>query len=256
MKKIINNIFSFFDFDYSKKLKTKKQIIFICDHASNKIPKKYENLGLQTENILSHIAWDIGAKLISLKLAKEMKACCFLSNFSRLIIDPNRELKDKDLIARNSFGVNIPGNKKISNIEKVQRLKSFHNKYHEGLSSIIEKKKLIKRELVLFSIHSFTKKSLFFDRPNEIGLLWNKDMSIAIPLYKELNKLNINVGNNFPYPGFYFNYTLDRHSLNGEIKNLSIEIRNDLICNRKGINKWGSILIRSLKTILQKDNYE
>ena len=40
--------------EFEKKNRKKKHIIFICDHASNYIPKQYDYLGLK-ENIPFHI---------------------------------------------------------------------------------------------------------------------------------------------------------------------------------------------------------
>ena len=37
-------------------------IVFICDHASNYIPRKYRKLGISNSDLGSHIAFDIGAK--------------------------------------------------------------------------------------------------------------------------------------------------------------------------------------------------
>ena len=50
------------------------------------------------------------------------------------------------------------------------------------------------------------------------------------------------------YSGFFYNYTLDRHAKVKENKNLSIEIKNDLLCNEKDIKKWCDILIKSITT--------
>ena len=103
----------------------------------------------------------------------------------------------------------------------------------------------------MIAIHSFTKTSQIFNRPNEIGLLWNNDISLLVPMLKYLNSLNLNVGNNFPYSGHLYNYTLDFHSEENKSPNLSIEIRNDLICNQKGINKWTRILKNSFENVLE-----
>ncbi|MEC7735217.1 MAG: hypothetical protein VX847_03685 [Pseudomonadota bacterium] len=40
---------------------TNDSFLIICDHASNKIPKEYNNLGISNEEIISHRAFDIGA---------------------------------------------------------------------------------------------------------------------------------------------------------------------------------------------------
>ena len=195
MKKKFKDIFSYYEFN--KKKKKISDLLFICDHASNNIPKSYKNLGLNKKDIESHIGWDIGAKAITLNLTKKLESSCFLSNFSRLIVDPNRKINDFDLIPKRSFGKKIPLNENISFDERFLRIKKYYDIYHENLKKIIKKK--------------------------------------------------INVGCNKPYSGFFYNHTLDYHSQENKIKNLIIEIRNDLICDKKGIIKWSNILKEPLK---------
>lgn len=245
MKKKFKDIFSYYEFN--KKKKKISDLLFICDHASNNIPKSYKNLGLNKKDIESHIGWDIGAKAITLNLAKKLESSCFLSNFSRLIVDPNRKINDFDLIPKRSFGKKIPLNENISFDERFLRIKKYYDIYHENLKKIIKRKISDGYKLKLISIHSFTKSSENFDRPNEIGLLWNKDISLMLPLKKKLLEKKISVGCNKPYSGFFYNHTLDYQSQENKIKNLSIEIRNDLICDKKGIIKWSNILKEPLK---------
>ena len=66
------------------------RVIFICDHASNYIPSKYKNLGLNKNQIQRHIAWDIGVAAVAKKLSKKLNATVIMSGYSRLLIDCNR----------------------------------------------------------------------------------------------------------------------------------------------------------------------
>lgn len=244
MLKRKNKYFSFFDYTDGNK----SSFFLICDHASNFIPKKFKNLGLSFEDILKHIAWDIGSKKLTLTLARHLKSFCYLSNFSRLLIDPNRRIDDRDLIVNCSGGVNVPGNYDLKKSQIVERL-NFYNLYHENLSKFIKSKVQKNRNLKLISIHSFNKVILQKSRPNEIGLLWNKNKNLLIPLQRFFQNQNINVGNNFPYSGFHYNFTLDKHSFSKKLDNISIEIRNDLIDNKKGIDKWSKILKLAFKVL-------
>lgn len=225
-------------------------IIFICDHASNNIFKKYLK-SAPDENILkSHIAFDIGAKDLTYKISSKLKQSFFMSNFSRLIIDPNRSKDDKDLIVTNSFETEIIMNKEIDKSEKKFRLKQIHEIYHNNLEKLIQKKKKRFKKVFLIAIHSFSKRGRNFDRGVEVGLLWNKNINLLVMIQRKLWQKNIHVGRNFPYTGFFYNYTLDRHSNENSIENISIEIRNDLICNKKGINKYTELFIPIFKGML------
>lgn len=236
MLKRNNTYSSFFDFTKGKS----SSFFFICDHASNFIPKNFNCLGLSFNDIFKHIAWDIGAKSLTLEISKKLDSYCYLSNFSRLLIDPNRAKNQKDLIIKNSDGINIPGNKNLHK-SAIQRRFVFYDSYHSNLTKILKCKLENNINLKLISIHSFNKFINGRNRPNEIGLLWNKNLKLLKPLLNFFQKRNINVGNNFPYSGFHFNHTLDKHSFSNNLDNISIEIRNDLIDNKKGVDKWSEI---------------
>tara|TARA_B100001989_G_scaffold243317_1_gene210908 strand:+ start:523 stop:1263 length:741 start_codon:yes stop_codon:yes gene_type:complete len=235
--------------EFDKKL-NQKHIIFLCDHASNHIPKSFKKLGLSTKVLNSHISWDIGARELCVKLSKALGQSYFHSNFSRLIIDPNRHLFSSDLIVSNSWGKSIPGNRSISFEKRKKRIIDYHKCYHENLEKFIKKKKAQHKKIYLIAIHSFTKKTLSENRAIKIGLLYNKNIELLLYIQKKLHKKKVHFGRNFPYSGFFYNYTLDKHSNNGLIDNISIEIRNDLICTSKGIKKYSSLFIKIFESLI------
>ena len=237
----MNDVFTIKEFD--KKNRKKKHIIFICDHASNHMPEKYNNLGLKEKETFTHIAYDIGAREFCIKLTKILNQSCFLSNVSRLIIDLNRAEDSSELILSSSDKIKISGNLNIGFEEKKNRLNNIHKNYHRNLEEFIEEKKKKYKQILLISIHSFTKKIGKTNRGIEIGLLWNKNMNLLIPIQKKLLEKNIYFGRNFPYSGFHFNYTLDRHSRDGKIDNICIEFRNDLLCSKKRFKQYIDIFV-------------
>ena len=44
--------------------------VLVCDHASNRIPEEYGDLGLTPQQRLMHIAWDPGALAVALELSR------------------------------------------------------------------------------------------------------------------------------------------------------------------------------------------
>ena len=239
----------FFTKEFANK-NLKNHIVFICDHSTNYIPKKYNYLGLSRLKLKSHIAYDIGAKNITINLAKKLRQSYFLSNFSRLLIDPNRSIYDKDLIITNSFGIEIPGNLNISKSEKKKRISKIYDVYHHNLLKFVRDKKKKFQNVFVISIHSYTKESLDFNRAIKIGLLWNKNMNLLLPIQRKLMEKKIHFGRNYPYSGFHFNHTLDTINKRLKVNNICIEIRNDLICNQKGITKYMDLFSNILKDIL------
>ena len=88
--------------EFDKK-RNQKHIIFLCDHASNFIPKSYNNLGLPSKVLNSHISWDIGAKDLCKKVSKALgKVIFMLISQDYLLIQT--DIYFKDLIVCNSWG--------------------------------------------------------------------------------------------------------------------------------------------------------
>lgn len=64
--------------------------VLICEHAGRRIPESLGDLGLPPHELSRHIAWDIGAREISLALAEKLDAPLFMQRYSRLVCDCNR----------------------------------------------------------------------------------------------------------------------------------------------------------------------
>ena len=187
---------------------------------------------------------------MTLSLSNKLKQSCIFSNFSRLLIDPNRKKTDKDLIVSNTFDIQIPINSSIGKKEKDSRVKNFYNIYHDKISKLVKNKEKKYKKVFIISIHSFTKKNQTFNRGVEVGLLWNKNMNLLLYIQKRLSDLGVHYGRNYPYSGFHYNYTLDKHSRNGYIDNIAIEIRNDLINDIKGIKKYTMLFSNIFKELI------
>ena len=109
--------------------------LIVCDHASNRIPIEYKNLGLDEEILSTHIAYDIGVKEVASHLAEHLKCPLVMSNFSRLLIDPNRGIDDPTLIMKISDGEIIKGNKDISFLVNCREMFVLEGKIFEYLGS-------------------------------------------------------------------------------------------------------------------------
>jgi predicted N-formylglutamate amidohydrolase len=85
--------------------------VITCDHASNRVPPDVGggDLGLPPEDMERHIAYDVGAAGVARALAEALDAPVILSDFSRLVIDPNRGEDDPTLLMKVYDGSIIPG---------------------------------------------------------------------------------------------------------------------------------------------------
>ncbi len=128
------------------------RLVLTCEHASCVIPPEYANLGLGEDRIRDHIGWDIGARDLTEALAQRCNAAAVLGGVSRLVIDCNRDLPDRDLIVAESHGVRIPGNAHVDTAERQHRIRAFYRPYHEAIDAVVTQQ----RGTFLFSVHSFT----------------------------------------------------------------------------------------------------
>ena len=80
--------------------KKNKRILIIADHASNYIPSSFKNLGLKKNQINSHIAYDVGVKELCINLSDLLYSNYIIGEYSRLIIDLNRDISDPTLIQK------------------------------------------------------------------------------------------------------------------------------------------------------------
>ncbi|MFV2034744.1 MAG: N-formylglutamate amidohydrolase [Halocynthiibacter sp.] len=224
--------------------------VVVCDHATNAVPANFgaPDLGLPAGEMARHIAYDVGAAGLSLMLAKRLDSPALLSNFSRLLIDPNRGEDDPTLLMKLYDGTIVPANRHAGNAERERRLDSFYRPYHTALADMIARH----RDPVILSIHSFTPQLAGRDpRPWHIGLLYGEDARLALPLLDRLRReSDLCIGANEPYSGHLPGDTIDRHAIANGLANVLIEIRNDLIATEVQQRAWADRLAPILQDTL------
>jgi predicted N-formylglutamate amidohydrolase len=88
----------------------KSNFVIVVDHASRRIPRRLNDLGLPESELKRHIAWDIGALGVARQVAAALDAPLLAQNYSRLVIDCNRDPKVPSSIPLLSEASKIPGN--------------------------------------------------------------------------------------------------------------------------------------------------
>lgn len=230
--------------------------LLICDHASRAIPRAMDKLGLDDALLRQHIAYDIGTSKVGRRLSTRFDAPLVMSNYSRLVIDVNRESGSPTSILPVSDGIDIPGNRNIGSHEAAQRAEVFFWPYHHAISAALGR--FLARNAVpaIVSIHSFTPTFAGTERPWHIGVLWNRDGRMAVPLMETLQtREGICVGDNQPYsarspegPGE--GYSMRVHGEATGYPHVLIEIRQDLIETDSGVARWADLLGDVLEGVL------
>lgn len=227
-------------------------VFVFCDHASNAMPDDLNCLGLPGDILQTHIAWDIGAGALARALAERLGATFFRCGYSRLIVDPNRDIHVDDLIPSASDQIPIPGNQMLTEAERAARIERFHVPYHNDLDAAIEEMLSRHARPFIVSVHSFTNRLMgaAIDRPWSVGLLWREDEPSARSMIDYLRAVkDWRIGDNEPYDARQFNYSVDRHVGPRKLSHLTLELRQDLISDDAGVMKMADILANGVRRI-------
>ncbi len=232
-------------------------LLLICDHASNRVPKALNNLGLSKKELGHHIGLDIGAAGVTKYISDTLNAPAVLCNYSRLVIDCNRQPGDPTSIPEVSDGVTVPVNHHLGESDQVQRSEAIFWPYHHAVTEVGAHLWRKGKPPALFSVHSFTPElmSRHEERPWHVSILWKRDPRLASPLVEILSREpGLLVGDNVPYSGWEDAYSIDLHGAAPGLPYCAIEIRQDLISTKAGEKKWGKILAGALSEILSNDS--
>ncbi|MFV1442229.1 MULTISPECIES: N-formylglutamate amidohydrolase [unclassified Phaeobacter] len=225
--------------------------VICCDHATNHVPPFVNNgeLGLPRADMERHIAYDIGAYGVAQQLGQLLDAPVIASNFSRLVIDPNRGPDDPTLLMKLYDGTIIPGNRHADAAERTARMAACYHPYHDALAEL-----LMRPDAILVSIHSFTRQLRGRPpRPWHIGILSPDNEPLSPHIVTEMKaQPDLCVGVNAPYTGYLPGDTLDRHGTAHARPNTLIELRNDLIASAAEQQDWAERLANVLPCALDK----
>lgn len=218
---------------------TRPEILIVCDHAGVAIPKKLGRLGLPDDLNLAdqHIAVDIGAKQLALKVAQILGANLLWQNYSRLVVDCNRPPESSQSICFESDGIPIPGNHEISKDEIRERIEEIFLPYDNQCFQAVSNDDL----KLIISMHSFTPTMQGFERPWNISFLFNKGEVYAKKMASFISACepDLNIGFNEPYQvDKLSDWFVIKYAEPKKIPQVLIEVRNDHLRDRANIDEW------------------
>lgn len=227
-------------------------LLLLCDHASHAVPAALAGLGLPVHEHQRHIGWDPGAALVSAHLAERFDAAAVLSGYSRLVIDCNRAPGDPTSIPASSDGTAVPGNRDLDADAISDRLDACFWPYHHVITARLAQMRADGRVPVVLAVHSFTPCLACAGRPRpwQIGVLWNHDPRLAVPLIEALRAQGVCVGDNEPYSGRDSSYTVETHAAAAGLPHVLVELRQDLLGDAHGCADWANRLGDALAPLL------
>jgi hypothetical protein len=150
-----------------------------------------------------------------------------------------------------SDGLIVPGNVGLDAEEVERRIARYYEPYHRAIERAIDAGFAAGRAPVIVSVHSFTQAWKGTPRPWSVGVLWDKDPRLALPLLAALRTIpDIEVGDNAPYSGQLKGDTLYRHGTKQGLAHALIEVRQDLILGPVSQAEWAKRLAGVLSQVL------
>ena len=218
-------------------------IFMVCDHASRRFPRALGTMGLDPVARQCHLALDIGAGALTRTLAERLGATAVLCEYSRLIVDCNRQLMDPGAFLEFGDGVVIPGNRRLHREDKELRANEIYHPYHRAIDAELVRLQETGIDPVFIAMHSFAPVLNGEARTLEMGILWDKDRATAEIFINELREAGYLVGDNEPYSGKApQDYTIDTHAEGANLSHVGIEIRQDLIHHADGVERIAEVM--------------
>ena len=173
-----------------------------------------------------------------------------LQRYSRLVYDCNRPPESPDAMPVLGELTPIPGNERSERGAKMlERIEAIYRPFHAAVSQVLDLRAAEKMPAILVTIHSFTPVFKGNKRNLHLGILHDHDARFADRMLSVFGRTNdVVVKRNEPYgPKDGVCHTLNLHAGARGLLNVMIEIRNDLIVENAGQEKWGDCLADVLR---------
>ncbi len=221
--------------------------LFTCEHASNRTPGVTPS---EPDAALlgDHWGWDIGAADVTEALVALTDGVAVLSDFSRLLVDPNRPPDSPTLVVARCDGQDVSFNRGLDAATVGARVARLHQPYHAAIDATA-RRRLARGPVRLVSVHSFT--PVWQDAPRwmEIGVLFDDHEPGAERLVVALGLLGFAVARNAPYSGREgLMYAVDRHGRALGVPCVELEIRQDLVSTPERARAVAEQIARALPT--------
>ena len=228
-------------------------ILLVCDHASCRIPKSLGDMGLDPFARRCHLAVDIGAGALTERLAASLGVTAVLAQYSRLVVDCNRQLMDPGAFLEYGDGVVVPGNRKLVQADKDLRASALYWPYHTAIDQQVTRLRSVGVPPAFIAVHSFTPVMDGVARPWEMGVLWDTDTRLRDIFLDGFSAAGYVVGDNQPYSGKApQDFTIDHHAEEIGLPHLGIEIRQDLIDNDAGVDKIAAVMHEIIESVPER----
>jgi predicted N-formylglutamate amidohydrolase len=228
-------------------------ILLVCDHASCRFPETLGDMGLDPFARRCHLAIDIGAGSLTERLARNLGATAVIAQYSRLVVDLNRQLMDPGAFLEYGDGILVPGNRHLTQAEKDRRANAIYWPYHNAIDEQIRRLSAVGPPPAFIAVHSFTPVLDGVARTVQVGVLWDKDARLSDVFIEEFRAAGYLTGDNEPYSGRApQDFTVDTHAESNGLPHVGIEVRQDLIHDIPGVDTVAPVMQRIIESIPER----
>ena len=222
--------------------------LLIAEHAGNKVPAPWRDLGLAAPYLATHFAVDLGIDGLTRRLSQRLQAPAVVAHYSRLFLDYNRPIEEWDYMRPDLGGIPVPGNLDLSDSDRKLRRQVGWAPLEQAIADGIPGRK------ALVSIHSFTPVMGGVRRNVDIGVLWREPSPFVSAILRAMqaggHAAGLIVGDNEPYDWRQaVGYTLNRHGLTQGLPCFYLEVRNDLLTEPYRLEQVSRVLEDSLSEV-------
>lgn len=200
-------------------------VVVSCEHGSARLPPDYAWPEEDAWLVGTHWSYDIGAADLARELAEVLYANAVISRFSRLLVDPNRELSSATLFRAAAEGRLVHLNASVDAPERERRIARYYQPYHDRLDAEVASNP----GAMVLSMHSFTPLYEGQSRTLEVGVLFDVDEDLGVHFARRLGEQGYEVRLNEPYSGRNgLMYCPQHHATRHGRKAVEFEVRQDL----------------------------
>lgn len=227
-------------------------LLITCEHGGNRVPAPYRSLfSGHAELLNTHRGWDPGALILAREMAAAFDAPLFFSETTRLLIDLNRSIGNRELYSE--FTKPLPA---AARREIVSR---HYRPHREPIEAWVRDALAEGRRIVHIASHSFTPELNGHVRTADIGWLYDPGRRAEVELsnrwLEALRQLrpDLRLRRNYPYLGKSdgLTYRLRREHRAEVYAGIELEVNQQFVV--QGDRPWPklrAVLIESLRTAL------
>ena len=227
--------------------------MFTCEHGGNRVPSAYALHFIGCSELLrSHRGFDAGALRLAREAARRFKAPLEAATVTRLLVDLNRSLTNRNVWSAQTRGLSVSRRQRIA--------QQYYTPYRDRVDACVRQAVASGHRVVHVSVHSFTPSLNGQPRVADIGLLYDPgrpgETALAARWQRALRDdiPSLRVRRNYPYAGKNDGLTSSLRTQFSGDDYVGIEIELNQALTRGGLGAWKVIrqsVITTLDSVLQ-----